>query len=265
MPFGYESFVAGFAYGLTTVLVGQPLDTIKTRMQALGYSSARQTGVEIFRSEGVRGLYRGGAPLIIGGGLMRSAQFGVNEAALSQLHAHFTPTTPAQRWFSFLDPQVVAAGFLGGVGRGLVEGPVEYIKVRRQVHASWKVTEMLNGSGVTIFRNSLLFSGFMIYVDISKQLVPGGLGPFLTGAVCANLAWLTIWPLDVVKTQLQSGKYKGKSPLVLIGDVFRSGLIYRGLLPGLTRSTLANGLSMVVYKKVEAFLKDMSSEETSRS
>jgi hypothetical protein len=76
--------------------------------------------------------------------------------------------------------------------------------------------------------------------------------------VCANLAWLTIWPLDVVKTQLQSGKYSGKSPLTLVKDVWRTGLIYRGLLPGLTRSTVANGLSMVVYKKVEALLKDMS-------
>jgi hypothetical protein len=42
MPFGYESFVAGFCYGLSTVLVGQPLDTVKTRMQALGHSSATQ-------------------------------------------------------------------------------------------------------------------------------------------------------------------------------------------------------------------------------
>jgi hypothetical protein len=81
-------------------------------------------------------------------------------------------------------------------------------------------------------------------------------GPFLTGAVCANLAWLTIWPLDVVKTQLQSGKYAGKSPVVLVTDVWRSGLLFRGLVPGLTRSTMANGLSMVVYKKVEALLLD---------
>jgi hypothetical protein len=72
-------------------------------------------------------------------------------------------------------PVVVLAGFCGGIGRGLVEGPVEYIKVRRQVGAAWRASEMLSGSGVTVFRNSLLFSGFMIYVDISKQLVPGGL------------------------------------------------------------------------------------------
>ena len=34
-------------------------------------------------------------------------------------------------------------------------------------------------------------------------LVPGGLGPFWTGAICANLAWLTIWPIDVVKSQVR--------------------------------------------------------------
>jgi hypothetical protein len=76
----------------------------------------------------------------------------------------------------------------------------------------------------------------------------------MTGAVCANLAWLTIWPLDVVKTQLQSGRYAGQSPLVLVRAVFSSGLLFRGLVPGLTRSTFANGLSMVVYKKVQAAL-----------
>ena len=27
---GYEGFIAGFFYGITTVIVGQPLDTIKT-------------------------------------------------------------------------------------------------------------------------------------------------------------------------------------------------------------------------------------------
>jgi hypothetical protein len=43
------------------------------------------------------------------------------------------------------------------------------------VNAPWKVSEMMSGAGMTVFRNSLLFSGFMIYVDISKQLVPGGL------------------------------------------------------------------------------------------
>lgn len=44
-----------------------------------------------------------------------------------------------------------------------------------QVQAPWTVSGLLSGSGVTIVRNSLLFGGFMCYVDLSKQLVPGGL------------------------------------------------------------------------------------------
>ncbi len=98
-----EEFLAGFAYGATTVVVGQPLDTIKTRMQAIEHMSKmnmRTTAAELWKAEvlliqlrrtntkrgahilftsmqGIKGFYRGGTPLLLGGGLMRSAQFGV--------------------------------------------------------------------------------------------------------------------------------------------------------------------------------------------
>jgi solute carrier family 25 (mitochondrial carnitine/acylcarnitine transporter), member 20/29 len=235
-------------------------------MQALGTRSLITTGREIYNLEGVRGLYRGGLPLILGGGMMRSAQFGVYNQVFSAIQQHFGPSNPENRWLGFLDPQVVFAGFVGGIGRGIVEGPFEYVKVRRQVQQPWKFTgitnpsssraiteslEIFNGSAATIFRNSFLFSVFMINVDLSKQLVPGGLSPFLTGAICSNLAWLSIWPLDVAKSQLQSGKYDGKSYGVLIRDIISSGKLFKGIVPGLTRSTLANGVSMMVYKEVE--------------
>jgi hypothetical protein len=125
-----------------------------------------------------------------------------------------------------------------------------YPWIYRQVEKPWQASEVLSGTGATIFRNSFLFGSFVIYMDISKQIVPGGiyiytylyvyiyihiyihiyisiyiymyiyiytyiymyiythiyiyigLSPFLTGAICSNLAWLTIWPLDVVKTQV---------------------------------------------------------------
>ena len=206
------SYAAGFFYGVTSVFVGQPLDTIKTRMQATAPSSSQlaknlstfETGKAIFMTEGFPGLYRGGLPLIVGGGLIRSAQFGVNESALTLIRKYAGRSLlPEERVFGFLDYQVALAGFCGGIGRGLVEGPFEYIKVRRQVHQPWKFNEIFQGSGATMLRNSFLFGSFMIYVDLSKQLVPGGLGAFTTGAVCANLAWLTIWPMDVAKSQIQ--------------------------------------------------------------
>jgi hypothetical protein len=148
------------------------------------------------------------------------------------------------------------AGFAGGLGRGLVEAPFEFIKTRIQVQHAWSVKELLSGSLATMARNSFLFSSFVIYIDISKQLVTGGLSPFLTGAICSNLAWLTIWPLDVVKSQVQSGNFEGKSISRLLVDNMRNHSIYRGLLPGLARSFLANGCSMVVYEKVLTVLKN---------
>jgi solute carrier family 25 (mitochondrial carnitine/acylcarnitine transporter), member 20/29 len=224
-------------------------------MQALESSSAFKVAKEIYSHDGIQGLYRGGLPLVIGGGLMRSAQFGFFEQTSFYLQQSDLMTS--HHYFGYLNPQVAIAGFIGGIGRGLVEGPFEYIKVRRQVDAGWKFSEIFTGSSATIFRNSFLFSSFMIYVDISKQLLPnGGLSPFWTGALCSNLAWLTIWPLDVAKSQLQSGKYQHKSYGYLISDIISTGKLFRGILPGLTRSTIANGCSMMVYKRVESWLKE---------
>ena len=140
-----------------------------------------------------------------------------------------------------------------------MEGPSEFIKVRRQLDRGWSFRSMYKGLGATMLRNSFLFSSFVVYLDFSKQVVPGGLGPFWSGAVCANLAWLTVWPMDVVKSQMQSGLYEGRGIGPLLKDVWRSGKLYRGLLPGLTRSTIANGMGMWVYKKVEAALNENSS------
>jgi Mitochondrial carrier protein len=87
----------------------------------------------------------------------------------------------------------------------------------------------------------------------------GGLGSFWTGAICSNLAWLTIWPLDVAKSQIQSGdiKYAKMGYFELMGDIVKKRLLFRGLLPGLSRSFIANGLSMVAYDKVNRMLKDI--------
>ncbi len=260
---GADNFIAGFAYGMTTVVVGQPLDTIKTRMQAMNTSTAVSTGLEIFKKEGIAGLYRGGLVLVLGASIIRSAQFGVYESTLKVLRNTFGETPKENRIFNIFDPQIILAGFAGGVGRGLVEGPFEYVKTRRQVQGQWKMKEIFTGSGATMFRNSFLFSSFVVYMDLANQLVPGGLHPFVHAGICSSLAWLTIWPLDVVKSQMQSGLFKGQSLPALIRHNFSSGVFYRGLVPGLSRSFIANGLSMVVYRKVLRLLQERNAEANS--
>jgi len=254
IPPSFDGFIAGFGYGSTSVIVGQPFDTIKTRSQMKSYfgKGSREIAADIWQSEGIRGLYRGGMPLVLGGALIRSAQFGVNEAALSAVReVTGGPVDPAQRWLGVFDWQVIFAGVWGGIGRGVIEGPFEYIKVRRQLAQPWHLKEVMQGSGATITRNAFLFSSFVVYLDIGKQAGLSEWNPFWQGAICANLAWMTIWPMDVAKTMVQSGNYNDKSFFWILRETVRTGAMTRGLLPGLVRSTIANGSAMVAYKEIQ--------------
>jgi solute carrier family 25 carnitine/acylcarnitine transporter 20/29 len=106
-----KSFIAGFAYGITNVVIGQPLDTIKTRMQAVpGTKGMVSTTVAIFREEGIIGLYRGGLPLVLFGGLIRSTQFGCYHATLSKIKE--------LNFFNQRIFEVGLAGMVGGFCRG---------------------------------------------------------------------------------------------------------------------------------------------------
>lgn len=273
------TFISGASFGLTTVVLGQPLDTVKTRMQGLQGSTTKSSAInvlrELYRSEGLKGLYRGGLPLVIGGSFMRSAQFGVSAEAKDLLERYKVP----KYIFFGVDSNILLSGIAGGLGRAMIEIPTDFLKIRKQLsqdvkmRMTWSVVQknVLDGSLVTFSRNTILFSSFIVYVDLSKQacrngLVPSilcvpdgtGLSSFAKGAICANLAWITCWPMDVIKTQRQSGNYsKSDGSIKLLYDNFKQGKMLRGLLPGLARSTIANGSSMVVYETVHALLSDI--------
>ena len=73
IPHAYHSMLAGAAAGLTSSVVTCPLDVVKTRLQAqvskkgaADYEGVKETITRIWRSAGVRGLYRGLGPTVLG-------------------------------------------------------------------------------------------------------------------------------------------------------------------------------------------------------
>ncbi len=187
---------------------------------------------------------------------MRSAQFGCNDLARDALR---DSSIPSFKIGGVVESHIVLAGMCGGLGRAVVEGPTEFFKIRQQIVAKWSYREALSGLGVTMGRNTGLFSAFVVYMDLLRPYL--GDSPFVYGATCSNLAWLTVWPFDVVKTQRQSGRHPGVSALALLSNAARDGALFRGLLPGLVRSSIANGTSMVVYKKVHAELSRLAGRD----
>jgi len=66
---------------------------------------------------------------------------------------------------------------------------------------------------------------------------------------------------DVVKSRMQSGQFaKNRNMFHMLADIWHSGHLFRGIIPGLTRSFISNGTSMVVYKYVEAQLHQIQSK-----
>ncbi|XP_023218089.1 mitochondrial ornithine transporter 1-like isoform X2 [Centruroides sculpturatus] len=253
---GVIALGAGVLYGLTNVAVGHPFDTIKTKMQAQsGFEKTGmvQTFTKVFKSQGIVGLYRGCIPPFIGSGIYRSSQFAIFEAAYTYLDNDIGKTEiPLTHG---LQIRVIAGGLMAGATRAIIECPLEYAKIKRQVGHTWTFRKIYTGFGITLTRNFGLLTSFFIFIDsgrrhFSEQFQRPILGPFLVCGIAATMAWWTVWPLEYVKSQVQGNYGKDQSSIKrLRGIIFeKKGIfaLYRGILPGSLRSFIANGMSMIV-------------------
>lgn len=74
-PPRYAGFVAGVFSGITKLAVGHPFDTIKVRMQTSPdgqFKGPMDCLLKTIRNEGVRGLYKGATPPLVGWMVMDS-------------------------------------------------------------------------------------------------------------------------------------------------------------------------------------------------
>lgn len=246
----------GVLYGFTTVVVGHPFDTLKTKMQAqTGFegTSMVQTFWKTLKTHGVRGLYRGCIPPLWGSGIYRSIQFAAFEAVYTHQSESFgmyeLPMTGG------LQLRVLLGAACSATARAIIETPLEYAKVRGQTNQKWQLSKVYTGFGVTWVRTMGLMTTFFTLVDSGRRNFPDHfkrplLGPLLTAGVAATMAWWIVWPLEYMRCQVQCSNGKEMSVLERMRLVIheRGGFLalYRGLLPGTLRSFFANGASMVV-------------------
>ncbi len=251
----------GLLYGFTAVAVGQPFDTVKTKMQAMkGFESHSlwRTLARTVRERGVTGLYRGGLPIFCGYGMYVSAGFASFEATYTYLDNPFgrfeIPLTGG------VQNRVIVGAILSAISRAVIETPLEYIKVRRQTHQPWKLRHLFTGFNVTLARTIGLVGTFFILVDSGRRHAPELfstplLGPFLTSGVAATLGWWVVWPLEYMKSQVQGSYGRDQSVVGRMRSVVRERggflALYRGIGPGTIRSFIANGTSMIVMANAQ--------------
>ncbi|XP_032952603.1 solute carrier family 25 member 48 isoform X2 [Rhinolophus ferrumequinum] len=130
--FQLEDFVAGWIGGAASVIVGYPLDTVKTRLQAgVGYGNTLSCIRTVYRKESVFGFFKGMSFPLASIAVYNSVVFGVfsnTQRFLSQ-HRCREPGASAPRSLSDLLLASMVAGVVS-VGLGT---PVDLIKIRLQM------------------------------------------------------------------------------------------------------------------------------------
>ncbi|XP_067422479.1 solute carrier family 25 member 48 [Emydura macquarii macquarii] len=242
-----EDFVAGWIGGAASVIVGHPLDTVKTRLQAgQGYGSTLNCILTVYRNESVVGFFKGMSFPLASIAIYSSVTFGVfsnTQRLISQHRYGDSNHAPA---FSDLTVASMVAGVVS-VGIG---SPVDLIKIRLQMQTQPFIDANISlkhrATGLPAYRGPIhcvssilrqeglagIYRGagamllrdvpgyclyFIPYTFLCGWITPeGGISPspssvWMAGGIAGAISWGTATPMDVVKSRLQAdGVYLNK-------------------------------------------------------
>ncbi|XP_076917071.1 mitochondrial arginine transporter BAC1 [Bidens hawaiensis] len=272
------------------VIVGHPFDTVKVKLQkhnteahGFKYRNGFHCTTRIFKTEGVRGLYRGATPSFVGMAIESSLVFGIYSQTKQALQGGDFNRKP--------EPHIVipSAAFAGSI-ISFVLCPSELLKCRMQIQGTDSVvpayrkysgplncaietvkTEgvkgLFRGGVATLSReavgNAVFFSTYeylrhSLHLQLKnssfdhKNLLDVGIG-IVSGGLGGIAFWSAVLPLDVAKTIIQTSPDNNlsKNPFKILKSIYRrSGIrgCYTGLGPTVSRAFPANAAAIVTYE-----------------
>lgn len=281
-----KSFLAGGFGGICAVLVGHPFDLVKVRLQtsAAGqYSGTLDVVKRTIATDGARGLYRGvGAPLAGVTPMFAISFWGYD---LGQRIVSGITKTEGKMSIS----EISAAGFISAIPTTAVAAPFERVKVILQLQGQGKIPEggkhfngafdvvkhlykeggfrsVFKGSAATLARDgpgSALY--FATYEYLKKSLTPEGkdlsLGAItFAGGMAGTAMWIPVFPVDTIKSNLQSSDTPQSISQVTKGIYKKAGFkgFFPGLGPALLRSFPANAATFLGVEVAHKFFKVMN-------
>lgn len=321
-------FWAGYISGAVGIVIGNPLDILKVRLQAqsnnvpspttptsgttLAAPLSPSTALSLLRK-----FSTGTAAPILGYGALNALLFvsyNRSEALLNQAFpshplsasglevATPTSTTGSNLVTTFL------AGAIGGLATWVVSTPTELIKCRSQLApspaeaSSWNICKRIwrteggvrglyFGGTVTAIRDSVGYGFYFWSYELSTRWMErwlrdsgytqangvesvGGAETakvLLCGGLAGVVTWMSIFPLDVIKTRVQAQVYGSGTRAVVTGErtpligvsgkrmgaveiakeAYREGgmrVFFRGLMICSIRAFIVNAVQWAVYE-----------------
>ena len=197
-------FFAGLCSGISQTLIGHPLDTIKTN---------KQNNIKVKGN-----LYSGIKYPLISNSLLVGIQF--------DLYYRYN-------------------SLVSGVVSSLIITPLDYFKINKQNKINTNFYGMIknfkNGYPITLTRETLALSIYFNTYDYMKNKF--NYHPIVSGGVAGSLSWLFTYPIDTVKTRVQSNINLKRS--ILLKNY------WNGISIALSRAFIVNGVGFYVVENVK--------------
>ncbi|CAA2979473.1 mitoferrin-like [Olea europaea subsp. europaea] len=288
----WQFMIAGSIAGSVEHMAMFPVDTLKTRMQAITSSyktpaiTLRQSLGSIMKLEGLGGLYRGIAAMGLGAGPAHAVYFSIYETCKKFLSAGNPNNSMAH----------AASGVFATVASDAVLTPMDVVKQRLQLKGSpykgivdcMKRVAVEEGIGAfyASYRTTVVMNApftavhFATYEAAKRALMEvspesGGDGDVdetllvhaTAGAASGALAAAVTTPLDVVKTQLQCQGVCGvdRFSSSSISDVIKTilkkdgyGGLIRGWIPRMLFHAPAAAICWSTYESAKSFFQQIN-------
>ena len=262
-------FLPGALAGLSSVILGYPFDTLKTRMQVNNYGSSNSILKDIIKKEGITTLYRGLSLPLITNTTKRSYQYYLFD------------------YLNNKDLNPYVSGALAGISGSIIGCPMHVLKANMQSTTKTKFKNIYSliqfvykkygwkgfykGFNINLFKDSL-YGGFYLgnYVLLKEKLPKivfnetydksnenqKKITHFFSGGLSAVFIWGIFIPIDHIETAIQTNrgikyiKEKVKNNNILI--------LWRGSFPILLRIFPVSAISMLIYELTLSYVKNQN-------
>jgi solute carrier family 25 carnitine/acylcarnitine transporter 20/29 len=213
-------FWAGYISGAAGIIIGNPLDLIKVRLQAGSSVAPITPSSYAIQFSNAGSLIRGATAPILGYGALNALLFVTYNRTAALLSGPVM--IPPSLWTTWL------AGAVGGLATWVVSTPTELVKCRAQVSSSGSsmgiareifrtegVRGLYFGGVVTALRDSVGYGFYFWSYELSTRFMAAKTGKagtagseaakvLLCGGLAGVVTWASIFPLDVIKTRVQT-------------------------------------------------------------
>jgi len=275
---GVNEFIAGCMGGFAQVIIGQPFDIVKVRLQTQKVGETLYTGAvdclqKIMKNEGgPLALWKGSLPPLLGVGAATSIQFGVNENTKKFMQGLTGKTDLSMA-------HLAICGAVAGIANTVISTPAEHIRIRMQsqgamanppykssldcvkkIHSQNGMKGIFKGGNPTLLREAIAYAVYFSMYDWCLKKITGNnikdaemYKIAFSGAFAGVCFWFSVFPIDLIKSKIQIDNFSNPqytSALDCMRQTYKAqgfGGFWRGLGPCLVRALPVNSGSFVVY------------------